>query len=241
MDPSPTPSDPTEAVEAWTHDPSRASLARAEPHGRCPGSGEHSSLVEELGDGAAHRDSQPLVHRTRAPFARCVTSTSRTAGCGPACPVVWEGSSRDHRLPPIPISGVIFFAAPWRRSAVEGPAEFAEPCSVLRVPFAVVAAPCLLRRVCSAEFAPPSSVRRSCRAVVAPPNSMSRVRSVMRGRARTPSGRTAGGRTGDSPRGEPVQVRAGVVIRGQDPWPRFVAEIACRDRRLGCRSGPGRA
>jgi len=30
-------------------------------------------------------------------------STTRTAGCGPARPVVWEGSSRDHRLPPIPI------------------------------------------------------------------------------------------------------------------------------------------
>ena len=28
---------------------------------------------------------------------------SRTAGCGPARPVVWEGSSRDLRLPPIPI------------------------------------------------------------------------------------------------------------------------------------------
>jgi hypothetical protein len=32
-----------------------------------------------------------------------VTSTTRTAGCGPARPVVWEGSSRGNRLSPIPI------------------------------------------------------------------------------------------------------------------------------------------
>ena len=43
--------------------------------------------------------------RARSPEACWLTSTARTAGCGPARPVVWEGSSRDHRLPPIPISG----------------------------------------------------------------------------------------------------------------------------------------
>jgi len=31
------------------------------------------------------------------------TSTFRTAVYGPVRTVVWEGSSRDHRLPPIPI------------------------------------------------------------------------------------------------------------------------------------------
>jgi hypothetical protein len=34
------------------------------------------------------------VGATRAPL---------TAGCGPAWPVLWKGSSRDHRTPPIPI------------------------------------------------------------------------------------------------------------------------------------------
>jgi hypothetical protein len=28
-----------------------------------------------------------------------VTSTDRTAGCGPACPVVWQGKTGDARLP----------------------------------------------------------------------------------------------------------------------------------------------
>jgi len=34
------------------------------------------------------------------------TSTLRTAGCGPACPVVWQGSSRTILLPSMPIAPV---------------------------------------------------------------------------------------------------------------------------------------
>ncbi len=45
-----------------------------------------------------------LLRPCRSPEACWLTSTTRTAGCGPARPVVWEGSSRDHRLPPIPIA-----------------------------------------------------------------------------------------------------------------------------------------
>ncbi len=38
-----------------------------------------------------HRSAQQLLRRARRSPARRVTSTLRTAGCGPACPVVWEG------------------------------------------------------------------------------------------------------------------------------------------------------
>jgi hypothetical protein len=49
-----------------------------------------------------------------------LTSTLRTAGCGPACPVVWEGRSRDRRLPPIPIgSGARGGTAPVSPARVE--------------------------------------------------------------------------------------------------------------------------
>ena len=33
-----------------------------------------------------------------------MTSTFRTAGCGSACPVVWEGTGRETPAAPIPIS-----------------------------------------------------------------------------------------------------------------------------------------
>jgi retron-type reverse transcriptase len=59
-----------------------------------------------------------------------LTSTPRIAGCGPACPVVWEGGRREFRslLLPIPIdlragsSAVSPFAAPFfRRAAAHDP------------------------------------------------------------------------------------------------------------------------
>ena len=53
---------------------------------------EHSPMVEERGDGPSHRTAQSLVRPAGASPTGRVTSTSRTAGCGPACPVVWEGS-----------------------------------------------------------------------------------------------------------------------------------------------------
>ena len=35
----------------------------------------------------------------------CASGVPQTAGCGPACPVVWEGDSGRNPLPPIPIMG----------------------------------------------------------------------------------------------------------------------------------------
>ena len=45
------------------------------------------------------------------PRLAAVTSTARTAGCGPACPVVWEGSGGHLPPPPIPISGPLTAAS----------------------------------------------------------------------------------------------------------------------------------
>jgi Group II intron, maturase-specific domain len=47
-----------------------------------------------------------LLRPPRLAEARCVTSTFRTAGCGPACPVVWEGSGGAIPATPIPISRI---------------------------------------------------------------------------------------------------------------------------------------
>jgi hypothetical protein len=45
----------------------------------------------------------PKAARALKQRVRQITSTVRTAVCGPACPVVWQGSS-GAPLPPMPIS-----------------------------------------------------------------------------------------------------------------------------------------
>src|SRR6266478_2640865 len=52
---------------------------------------------------AQPRIAQCLLRLARDSAIDCEASrlTRRTAGCGPACPVVWEGGAV--RLPPIPI------------------------------------------------------------------------------------------------------------------------------------------
>ena len=42
--------------------------------------------------GDAQSFSEPLLRHTRPAAIVDVTSTPRTAGCGPACPVVWQGN-----------------------------------------------------------------------------------------------------------------------------------------------------
>ncbi len=58
----------------------------------CTGGGQRPALVEELRDGYPHRFPHPLLRRAGRPPARRVTSTPRTARCGRACRVVWQGS-----------------------------------------------------------------------------------------------------------------------------------------------------
>ena len=52
---------------------------------------ESSKPLAQLPDADAHHHAQPLLRQPGPPQARRLTSTDRTAGCGPACPVVWQG------------------------------------------------------------------------------------------------------------------------------------------------------
>src|SRR5690606_27812207 len=56
------------------------------------GGGQWPALVEKLRDAHQRGLSHPLLRRAGGPPARRVTSTLRTARCGPACRVVWQGS-----------------------------------------------------------------------------------------------------------------------------------------------------
>jgi hypothetical protein len=103
VDPPPAASGPVEALKAAANELSGATgqgcSGLARPRGR---------LAFVTGGGwslmARSRRSAGLVLRCarRASAGAALTSTLRTAGCGPACPVVWEGKSRDHLLSPIP-------------------------------------------------------------------------------------------------------------------------------------------
>jgi len=63
------------------------------------GSGSGGALRTLVGDGDAWRSeirlSDAVLRLTGSPASwPLITPTHRTAGCGPACPVVWEGSRR---------------------------------------------------------------------------------------------------------------------------------------------------
>src|SRR5512132_762633 len=99
MDPSPPASDPPQALETGQDDLSRAvrpgpTRARGR-EGRC----QRPELVAQLGSSYQCRLPHPLLRRAGRPPARRVTSTLRTARCGPACRVVWQGSPEIIRGP----------------------------------------------------------------------------------------------------------------------------------------------
>jgi hypothetical protein len=101
---TPTPaSAATQTVEAWTKGlPGGASagMLRARRHDcrRTP-----RPLVETRRQRDARCAAKPPLRRARATETRRVTSTLRTARCGPACRVVWQGSPRDCLGSPMPI------------------------------------------------------------------------------------------------------------------------------------------
>jgi hypothetical protein len=71
--------------------------------GRCSASRrEHPPVVAQLGDVRACRSRYPLLRSPGSTQTCPLTSTFRTAGCGPACPVVWQGCS-GAPLPPMPM------------------------------------------------------------------------------------------------------------------------------------------
>ena len=53
--------------------------------------GQHAKLVEARRHGPALRTAHIALRRAGRPKAPRMTSTSRTARCGPACRVVWQG------------------------------------------------------------------------------------------------------------------------------------------------------
>src|SRR5574342_1274482 len=105
MAPPPPARDSSQAVEARAnHLPPTACPGNDGTPGAAGGR-QRPPLVEERGPGDPQRVAQPLLLRAGCPPARRVTSTFRTAGCGPACPVVWEGNGGANPAVPYPDSG----------------------------------------------------------------------------------------------------------------------------------------
>src|SRR5690606_36826489 len=61
--------------------------------------GQRATLVEKLGNAHPRGSSEQLLRPTGDPPFGRVTSTLRTARCGPACRVVWQGSPEIIRGP----------------------------------------------------------------------------------------------------------------------------------------------
>src|SRR6185437_3435074 len=84
--------DPTQALEAWQdHVPGTAEPGRA-----CPGSAAGGRQLAVLVAKQRWRHQTGAHHcLLRSPWRTpsLMTSTSRTARCGPACRVVWQGSA----------------------------------------------------------------------------------------------------------------------------------------------------
>src|SRR5437868_9487002 len=88
MDRPPTEGGASETVEAGQDDLSKAGRGGRE---FARGGVGPARLVEDVRDlGAQHRNTQHLLCEPwRAPPGRMTKAAFRTAGCGPACPVVW--------------------------------------------------------------------------------------------------------------------------------------------------------
>jgi group II intron reverse transcriptase/maturase len=100
LDPTPPPRTANEAVGAWRDGLPRAAPTRDLSRRRSPRGGQRDPLVADLWDASPqHRAAEQALRRAGASPARRVTSTPRTAGCGPACPVVWQGSPEIIRGP----------------------------------------------------------------------------------------------------------------------------------------------
>src|SRR5690606_27868567 len=96
---SPSPNAPPETLETRTENLPRASRPRPLGRGCSQGGGRRPALVEKLGDASQQGPLDPLLRPARRPPAGRVTSTLRTARCGPACRVVWQGSPEIIRGP----------------------------------------------------------------------------------------------------------------------------------------------
>src|SRR5882757_10318757 len=103
MDPASAARVSTQTVEARAHDLPRAARTRTLARRSRQSRWERTTLVEKLGNGHPHRPPGEPLRPPRVTEACHVTSTLRTAGCGPARPVVWEGPDGAKPVSPYPI------------------------------------------------------------------------------------------------------------------------------------------
>src|SRR5690242_20717948 len=103
MDPPPPAHGATPTVEARQHHLPRDEASRRRRGRSSAGSLQLAPLVEKLRHAAEHCSANELLRPDENPEACQLTSTVRTAGCGPACPVVWEGTDGTIPSAPIPI------------------------------------------------------------------------------------------------------------------------------------------
>ncbi len=93
MDPTPSASDPPQALETGNNHLPRATGTGTLRGCSCSGGLQRPALVAKLGHAHPRRLPHQLLRPAGRPSTGLVTSTLRTARCGPACRVVWEGSS----------------------------------------------------------------------------------------------------------------------------------------------------
>lgn len=98
VDSSPAASATAQAVEARDDGVPGVAQDRRAGGRRCPSRCEHQTMVAQLGHAPELRPQRGLLRPPR-PASAGVTSTDRTAGCGPACPVVWQGSGATRPRP----------------------------------------------------------------------------------------------------------------------------------------------
>ena len=94
MDTPPSAGHPTQAMETRHNHLSRTAEAGSFIRSGGTGGGQYPSLVAQQRNAPAYGAESQMGRRTGNP-STLLTSTSRTAGCGPACPVVWEGRRGD--------------------------------------------------------------------------------------------------------------------------------------------------
>jgi RNA-directed DNA polymerase len=100
------PSAAGRAAQALEARPGHLSRADCPRHARRCGQAscwQQSPLVAQLGDGAQQGAAEHPLQPAGSSYACQLTSTHKTARCGPACRVVWQGTQRPNLRAPMPI------------------------------------------------------------------------------------------------------------------------------------------
>src|SRR5216684_1175953 len=105
MDSPPPARAATQAVEARPQGLRGNAPTRTVTVGGRSGRLPRTTLVASRRQAGSGRPYHPLLRPTGSAQTCRLTSTFRTAGGGPACPVVWQGSS-GAPLPPMPIGNI---------------------------------------------------------------------------------------------------------------------------------------